>query len=319
MSNVNLIDLKDFKPMLAASATSSDIERFKFPLMVSPKLDGIRAIVINSVVMSRSLKPIRNKRVQEMFGKPEFNGLDGELIVGDPRDPNCFNNSTSVMGEETRDDVKDLPIRFYVFDITPMVLNDTAMNRFGQLVRMHTSQMLGSGTGDEDGDVIVVPQVIANSLDELLEYEKEFLRVGYEGAMVKDPEGLYKCGRSTLKQRLLTKVKRFQDAEAVVVGYEEKLTNVGEREITELGYSKTSSKKADFIPAGTLGALKVRDLETGIEFSIGSGYDDATRDALWESKDQLEGKIVKYKHFSVGVKEAPRFPTFLGFRDLDDM
>ena len=302
-----------FKPMLAASATAEDIEKFTFPLMLSPKLDGIRAIVIDGVVMSRSLKPIRNKRVQEMFGKPEFNGLDGELIVGNPWDPNCFNNSTSVMGGETREDVKGLPIHFYVFDLTPQVSNSNAFERYHELKNMHLNGVF------LNTNIAIVPQRIVESLDEMLDIEQLYLNEGYEGAMVKDPNGLYKCGRSTLKQRLLTKVKRFQDSEAIVIGYEEKLTNIGEREIDELGYSKTSAKKADFVPAGTLGALRVRDLETGIEFNIGSGYDDATRNALWESKDQLEGKIVKYKHFSVGVKEAPRFPTFLGFRDLDDM
>lgn len=300
----------NFKPMLAASATNEEIEKFTFPLMASPKLDGIRAIVLDGVVMSRSLKPIRNKRVQEFFGKPEFNGLDGELILGSPTDPNCFNHSTALMGEELREEVKDLEICYYVFDVIPDVLDDEAVLRHDHLLSLKDKL---------PANIQIVPQVIVQSLDQLYAFEKECLAEGYEGVMVKSLDGKYKQGRSTLKQRLLTKVKRFQDSEAVVIGWEEKMTNIGEREISELGYSKTSSKKADFVPAGTLGALKVRDIETGIEFSIGSGYDDATRAELWSLKESLEGKIVKYKHFSVGVKEAPRFPTFLGFRDLDDM
>lgn len=299
-----------FKPMLAASATSEDIEKFTFPLMASPKLDGIRAIVVDGVVMSRSLKPIRNKQVQELFGKPEFEGFDGELILGSPTDPGCFNHSTALMGEELREEVKDLEITFFVFDLTPFVFDAPACERQDKLLELKNTLPF---------NIQIVPHVFVTSLDQLYKFENECLTEGYEGVMVKDPEGVYKQGRSTLKQRLLTKVKRFQDSEAVVIGWEEKLTNIGEREISELGYSKTSSKKADFIPAGTLGALKVRDLETGIEFSIGSGYDDKTRLELWSTKDELIGKIVKYKHFSVGVKEAPRFPTFLGFRDLDDM
>ena len=119
----------NFKPMLAASATNEEIEKFTFPLMASPKLDGIRAIVLDGVVMSRSLKPIRNKKVQELFGKPEFNGLDGELILGSPTDPNCFNHSTALMGEELREEVKDLEICYYVFDVIPDVLDDEAVLR----------------------------------------------------------------------------------------------------------------------------------------------------------------------------------------------
>ena len=299
-----------FKPMLAASASNEEIEKFTFPLMASPKLDGIRAIVVDGVVMSRSMKPIRNREVQALFGKPEFEGFDGELILGSPTDPDCFNHSTALMGEELREDVKHLEIQYFVFDLTPLVYNAPACERHDRLLELKSSL---------PANIQIVPQVMITSGEQLKQFENECLTEGYEGVMVKDPNGTYKQGRATLKQRLLTKVKRFQDSEAVVIGFEEKMTNIAERKISELGYSKTSGKKEDFAPANTLGALRVRDLETGIEFSIGSGFDDKTRDMLWATKDELIGKIAKYKHFSVGVKEAPRFPTFLGFRDLDDM
>ena len=68
------------KPMLAVDA---DIENIKYPVLCSDKLDGIRCIILNGVAYSRSLKPIRNKYVQDLFGREEFNGLDGELVVGD--------------------------------------------------------------------------------------------------------------------------------------------------------------------------------------------------------------------------------------------
>ena len=78
----------------------------------STKLDGIRAVVIDSIVYSRSLKPIRNKYVQHLFGKEEYNGFDGELIVGDVYAKDVFQKTTSgVMSEEGTPNVK-----FYVFD-----------------------------------------------------------------------------------------------------------------------------------------------------------------------------------------------------------
>ena len=55
-------------------------KELKFPLLASPKYDGIRALPKNSVVMSRTFKPIPNTEIQENFSK--FNDLDGELIVG---------------------------------------------------------------------------------------------------------------------------------------------------------------------------------------------------------------------------------------------
>ena len=101
---------KQIKPLLACEVPLDDV---KFPVYVSTKLDGIRCLIIDGVAYSRSLKPIRNKYVQELFGKPEYNGLDGELVVGDIYAKDVFQKTTSgVMSAEGTPDVK-----FYVFDI----------------------------------------------------------------------------------------------------------------------------------------------------------------------------------------------------------
>jgi DNA ligase-1 len=71
-------------------------------------------------------------------------------------------------------------------------------------------------------------------------------------------------------------------------------------------------------PGDCLGSLKVHDLATGVEFSIGSGFSQEQRDYFWEHKAELLGRTVKYKYFPTGSKERPRFPTYLGFRDMID-
>jgi DNA ligase-1 len=96
------------KPMLAGKA--EDVSKVKFPTLVSPKLDGIRALVIDGVVVSRNLKPIPNRYVQKLFSM--YEGYDGELIVGSVNGPNVFRETTSgVMSEDGTPDVK-----FMVFD-----------------------------------------------------------------------------------------------------------------------------------------------------------------------------------------------------------
>src|SRR5712691_7907552 len=83
-----------FKPMLALSKLP-DFRMLKFPLLVSPKLDGIRASVQGGQLVSRSLKPIPNKNVQDLFRNlPE--GIDGELIEGNPSDE-PFRRTTSIV------------------------------------------------------------------------------------------------------------------------------------------------------------------------------------------------------------------------------
>ena len=58
---------KQFKPMLAY--TIEDTSKIEYPCYVSKKLDGIRCVILDGVVYSRSMKPIRSKVVQKLFGK----------------------------------------------------------------------------------------------------------------------------------------------------------------------------------------------------------------------------------------------------------
>jgi DNA ligase-1 len=88
--------MKNFKPMLAVDC--GDVNALRFPLLASPKLDGVRAIGDRWVTKSRSLKPIPNVNVQAQFaGLPE--GLDGELIVGNDPQPQtrCYRRTVSVV------------------------------------------------------------------------------------------------------------------------------------------------------------------------------------------------------------------------------
>jgi DNA ligase-1 len=78
--------------MLAAKA---DLDKLRYPLLASPKLDGVRAIVKNGVVLSRSLKTIPNERVQQLFGLEALSNLDGELIVGSPVSKTCYTDTVS--------------------------------------------------------------------------------------------------------------------------------------------------------------------------------------------------------------------------------
>jgi DNA ligase-1 len=47
------------------------------------------------VARSRTFKPIPNKEIQAALGRPEYNGLDGEIIVGDPTAEGCMQATTS--------------------------------------------------------------------------------------------------------------------------------------------------------------------------------------------------------------------------------
>ena len=296
-----------FKPMLADHANLANI---KFPVYASPKLDGIRAVILNGKLLSRSLKPIPNKFTRKLFeDKLEYEGLDGELIVGSPTDPKCFNKTTSgIMSEEGEPNIK-----YYVFDQIPEYCGQPTNVRFQTRYKDLASCITLLP------NTILVNQKLIFNLPELLKFEEECLNEGYEGVIIKDPNSPYKYGRSTLKEGYMLKIKRYMDSEAEILSVEELLSNNNEATRDELGKVKRSNAKSGMIPQNTLGALIVRDIETGIEFSIGTGFDESLRQELWDNKDNIIGKIVKYKFFAYGVIGKPRHPVFLGFRDRKDM
>lgn len=286
------------KPMLAATSKGGDI---RFPCLASPKLDGIRCVVFDDL-RSRTLKPIRNKFTQGLFG--HLRGLDGELIVGEATGNGVFARSTSgVMSTSGKPDV-----RFFVFDCFTDPKVDFAL-------RLEAAARIC----EEQPQVVVVQHTLCSTQQELSALDDKHLELGYEGTMVRDPKGVYKFGRSTLREGGLLKLKWFADSEAIVVGYVEKMHNGNAAFLDERGYTKRSSHQENKWGVGTLGALQVRDLASGVEFEVGTGFDDALREALWAERPSLVGRIVKYKFFSSGIKEKPRHPVFLGFRHPDDI
>lgn len=295
-----------FKPMLAEHA---EMELIKFPKLASTKLDGVRAVVLHGQLLSRSLKPIPNDYTRRLFeDDPRFEGLDGELIVGSPTDPECFRNTSSgVMSKEGEPDV-----HFYVFDQIPEFCGmkpDTPFSkRYKDLVDNMPLER-----------VKLVDQQVVNNYTELSTFEDYCLTEGYEGVIIKDPDSPYKYGRSTVKEGYMLKIKRYRDSEARIIGYEELMSNENEAFTNELGKTERSNHKENMVPQDTLGALVVVDLKTQVRFNIGTGFDQATRAVLWAMGESLIGKVVKYKYFGYGQMDKPRHPVFLGFRDERDM
>lgn len=288
-------------PMLAASTDGTSL---KLPMLASPKLDGVRALVIDGCVLSRNFKPIPNRHVQFLFGREELNGLDGELIAGDASDPDCFRNTSSaVMSEAGKPDVK-----FHVFD-------DFTRPEWSFSGRLESVFRRTAG----HQHVQYVTHITVRTQDQLERYEEAMLARGYEGVMLRHPSGIYKEGRSTLKEGLLLKLKRFEDGEAEVLGHYELMHNANEKTITTGAKAERSHKKSGMVGMNLLGGLHVHDLKSGAHFDVGSGFTQADREIYWAMREDLVGRIIKYQHFPIGAKDKPRFPTFKGFRDPIDL
>jgi len=295
------------KPMLAVAA--KELKALRFPMIATPKLDGIRCLKVNGKVVSRSFKPIRNDFIRTTLERILPDGADGEIMVkgGD------FQAITSGVMRSSGQP----PFVFSMFDLVQGEASEPYTARLDGMRRWY--EELKEAAPKDAFYVDLVRHRRVDTLAELLDYEDHCLTNGYEGVMVRTPESPYKCGRSTLKQQWLLKVKRFIDAEAEVIGYEEAMHNTNDAEQDAFGRTKRSSAKDGKVPAGYLGSLRVRDVVTGVEFGIGTGFDQAQREELWRNRMALRGMLVKYKSQPTGVKDAPRFPVFLEFRHPDDM
>jgi DNA ligase 1 len=281
-----------FQPMLASPI---ELNNVKYPVYCSPKYDGIRCVIRDGVALSRKLKQIPNVYISKMLSMCEDN-LDGELIIPHAN----FNQiQSAVMSEDGEPEFE-----FHIFDV---ISTKPYLERVEALKSMKLPKFCKK----------VLPHKFDNEED-MLEYERECVEdYEFEGIMIRSPNGPYKFGRSTAKQGYLLKLKRFTDAEATIVGFEEMMHNENEKTKDELGHAKRSHKKAGMVAAGVLGSFIV-EMNDGKQFKVSTGMTAEDRANYWENRESMLGQLVKYKFQEAGAKNLPRFPVFLGIRHPDD-
>jgi DNA ligase 1 len=300
---------KPFRPMLASPA---EVSSLRFPVLASPKLDGFRVLAMDGKPMTRSMKLVPNRHVQRVFSEwgDVLEGLDGELIVGEPTAKDVFEQTTSQLRREEGEP----EFTFHVFDL---------WNRDGVYYRDRLAELQDRKLSKRLMPWIrVVPHVPLADARQLEVFETKLLEQGYEGVMLRCPLGPYKQGRSSAREGWLLKVKRYEDAEAVVIDFEEEMHNANEAFTSEIGRTKRSTAQEGLIGKGRLGALVVKGVNGPFKdasFNIGTGFDAAQRTAFWADRANLKGQVVTYKYFSVGAKDAPRHPVFKGFREAFDL
>jgi DNA ligase-1 len=288
------------KPMLAGKCERP--EALNFPVLATPKLDGIRCLKIGGRALTRSFKPISNRYAREWIEANLPDGVDGELMLRG----GTFNATTSAIGRESGEP----DFIFHVFDYVSDGCDVPYACRMQELARLPEWEHVAK----------VLPVEIHNA-EELAAFEERCLAEGYEGVMVRDPAGPYKCGRSTEREGWLLKIKRFEDAEAVVLDSYEGMSNQNEAERDAFGRTKRSMSKAGMVGRGELGGFIVSPVDSNVVFRLGYNHvlGGVDRVTLWEQRESLVGRLVKFKHQPSGAKDAPRFPKFVGWREAWDL
>ena len=312
-----------FKPLLSATYT----EKFppRYPVLASPKLDGIRIIIVDGVPMTRSLKkPVPSKVVRAALEcLPWF---DREILAGEPNsEAACANTQSKVMSVDgmTLED----EWTFHIFDMADPYLKSMPFEeRFRGMTKSVTA--VTEKYFRLKPHLKVLDHTEVNNDKELWAYEDECVKLGYEGIMIRDPFGVYKHGRSTPKDRILTKIKRWEDAEGIITETHEEMHNGNEPKINALGRVERSSHQENKTGTGRLGGYTVKtkrhlhdDLFSlegedpecpWVEFYLGAtaNVKQADRVKMWEEREKfLEGKVT-FKYQPTKGAERPRFPVY---------
>jgi DNA ligase-1 len=297
-----------FKPMLAPGEDPLSFpdyfKKLQYPLLCSPKYDGIRCIIKNKHAMSRSFKILPYYQVQEEF--TEFEHFDGEIIEGNATDFDVYNRTQShVMSED-----KPGNLTYFVFDYThPEYLNRPFYERLEFLETFLSTT----------GQIRMVPHEYIETYDQLVAYEEKCLKEGFEGIMMRNPIGQYKLGRGTFKEGLIYKLKRFKDAEGLIVDILPMMVNNNELQTDELGYAKRSSSKAGLEEGDLAGKYVVFFEGMHLDIAPGAFTHDERYEMLQNKEKYIGKKHLKFRFFNHGVKDKPRFPRAIGLRETLDL
>jgi len=306
------------RPMLAPSKIATrEMLAGKYPWLVSRKFDGIRCLMLESKLTSRNGKITPNTNLWAILSSARSHcAKNGIVLDGELWSPELsFQEIMSVVMSEDKEVPESL--NYHIFD---------CLFR-GEWEQEYASSYVPFRTRYWRYIQLALPRVVAvvqkvcedwESIESL--YNEELARGG-EGVMIRNPNGEYKHNRCTVREANMFKLKPFDLADAIVTGYEplNVMDEDVDRDVDPFGRSGAVHKKGDRHDVEALGALIVQSESGLVEFRIGSGFDfrggAKDRKLLWEKRTSLIGQWVRYKSTQVGIKNKPRFPVFISFRE----
>lgn len=296
-----------YKPMLAEDWIPAKVV---FPILMQPKVDGVRGLNMTGTLTGRSRKKHANLHTTAEFSKLDYLGLDGEMYVsGNIKSARLCRDTTSALNS-----IKGTPaISWAVFDyITEKTVGLPYSHRY--VLLQQRVEEIG------DGRVHVMPSSLVHNMWQLEELDAKHVADGYEGSCFRDPLGMHKEGRSSPTQGGLLRIKRFIEEEAIVTGIIEGNSNENEAIINELGRTERSTHQENMVPNGMVGALSCIEVKTGMAITVSAGsMDHSDRVKFFQNPELILQKMIKFKHFPKGRKVLPRFPTYVAIKMESDI
>ena len=307
--------MKIFKPMLAPNE-KPDLSKISYPIFASLKMDGIRCIFKNGKMLSRSLKEIPNKQLQDKFQfLKDYTAKHNIIFDGEIYGENlAFQEVTHwVMSEDLENEIMPQQLKFYCFDMLDLIDDEVEGINMEFYQRVANLKALSQkGYILNSNDIVIVNQTEVNSKEEVEEMFNEALERFYEGLILKAISSKYKFGRATLNSGDMYKCKLFLTIDGKIISVEERFENTAQSFKNELGRTVRHNFKDEKQSTG-IAACFVVDYEDQEQRVMITG-DEAFRREIWKNKKDYIGKCIEYKGMIIGSKDLIRHPTFLRFR-----
>jgi DNA ligase-1 len=291
----------------------------KFPVMVEPKLDGIRALVVvdprerTAQAYSRagneftSVRAIENALLTTVLkaGYRRRIMFDGELTCG------TFKQTVSAIKRKNEEAAGARLMLFDILEGWPSAYCRTLTPFFGTLKQRRSkletfyAMALQHGTNYA---LTLVPQGVAHNDDEVQQHYTAARAQGAEGVIVKDPEAYWSPKRS----RAYLKIKERETADLQVV---DALEGEGRLQST-LGALVCVLPSSCFC-GGICDPSDIR-CERGIQntVNVGSGIPDEERAELWamHQRGELAGRTVEVSFHERTPDGSLRHPVYESLR-----
>lgn len=294
-----------FKPMLLSNDDYKLEDLDYTNMIISPKMDGVRAEVTSDGLYNRSLKKIRNVKLQEYFKEvwsmlPEDTIIEAEIYLHGM-------NVSDISGICNSKD-KDIPEGFtlYVFDIH---VNNYPMKKEERMLSVDSIiyQFISSPK------IVVIDTVdVTDEIDAREQYEF-YLSQGYEGAVMFDTTKDYKYGRVTIKEHIGYKMKPHKELDLKIIDVEERMENTNESLTNELGRAYKRNTVGNKQATGIAATFICKYKETTTKVTITG--DESFRREIWNNRNKYIGKIAVVKSMDYGEKDKLRHPRLLRIKE----
>lgn len=275
-------DHVEFTPMKAQNSDDYN-HKLKFPCYIQPKLNGQRLMIDkHGNAWSKQGEPLQfpDHWTGVVEAAKMFGGLDGEVYAGlESEGGLSLQKIISAFRKKNSDTSKlklwvyDLPLKNFTFASRSVFMDEIAEKC-------------------EADEIMIVEPFIVDNWEDAVKVAKSYVKMGYEGAVLRNFDGEYEFGKRSYD---LQKLKFRLDAEAVVV-------------------SITQDKNGD----GVLLCQAINGKQTGVQFEclMRKDADENINYRKYSNALLLIGKTITYEYEELSEKLVPTKPVAVTLREM---